>query len=61
MVTLCKVSSVNVNLSNDKCEYKSPEGCVLVGEEGGMTRCERVEDKKIDGAKQKTEREIGQR
>lgn len=37
---------------NDKCEYESSEGCVLLGEEGGKTRNERVEEKKIDGAKQ---------
>lgn len=46
---------------NDKCEYESSEGCVLLGEEGGMTRSKRVEDKTTDGAKQKREREIGQR
>lgn len=36
-------------------ENKSSEGCMLLGEEGGMTNNEGVEDKEIDGAQQKTE------
>lgn len=46
--TLTKMSMTNV-------ENKSSEGCMLLGEEGGMTNNERVEDKEIDGAQQKTE------
>ncbi len=54
MATLTKMSLTNVH-----CE--SSEGCLLLGEEGGMTRNERVEDKEIYGAGQETEKGNGQR
>lgn len=49
MATLTKMS-----VTNAQCE--NAEGCVLLGEEGGLTRNERVEDKEMDGAGQETER-----
>lgn len=54
MATLPKMSVTNV-------QAESSEGCVLLGEEGGMTRNERVEDKEMDGAGQETEKGNGQR
>lgn len=54
MATLSKMS-----LTNARC--KSSQGCVLLGEEGGITRHERVEDKEMDDSGQQTERGNGQR
>lgn len=54
MATLPKMSVTNV-------QPEHSEGCVLLEEEGGMTRNERVEDKEMDGAGQETEKGNGQR
>lgn len=54
IATLSKMS-----VTNAQC--KSSEGCVLFREEGGMTRNERAEDKKIDEPRRETEKENGQR
>lgn len=54
MATLSKMS-----VTNAQC--RSSEGCMLLGEEGGMTRNERVEDKEMDEAGQETEKGNGQR
>lgn len=54
MATLTKMS-----VTNARCQ--GSEGCMLLGEEGGMTSSERVEDKEMDGAGQETEKGNGQR
>lgn len=43
-----------MSVTNARCE--SSEGCVLLGEEGGMTGNERVEEKEMDEAGQEIEK-----
>lgn len=56
-----KVWPLYPKMSVTNVQAESSEGCVLLGEEGGMTRNERVEDKEMDGAGRETEKGNGQR
>lgn len=47
-------TQTKMSVKNSYCG--SSEGCLLLGEEGGMTRNERVEDKEMDEAGQETEK-----
>lgn len=48
------MATLKMSVTNSYCG--SSEGCPLLGEEGGMTRNDGVEDKEMDEAGQETEK-----